>query len=216
MKYRFFILISICFFLSCSRQKTNTNNLREILTLFGISENDSIILQQHNIIDEKYIPYDTLQHEILLLKFNTHQKSLIAKLSPLNQTNAFGAYLFEIQQRVPNIFTVIIYTDSDNGTIMYFINYKDTSLIDYIYNEGNIGYVTEQTNDKEIIEGYKRWVEFHNDTIFKIKIKMIKYDYYLDNKQDVEYKTDSVITKFKIEGNGKFKKLSYDSIAFVR
>lgn len=214
MKYKFFILIFLL--LSCTRQKTSTNGLKELLTLFGMNKNDSIIVQQHDIIDEKYVPYDTVHQKISLLKFNNHQKSLIAKLNPLNQTNAFGAYLYEIQQRVPNIFTVIIYTDSDNGTVMYFVNYKDAVLIDYIYNEGNIGYVTEQMNDKEIIEGYKRWVEFHNDTIYKIKIKIVKYDYYDENKRDTECKLDSVVIKLKIEETGKFKKLAYDSIASPR
>ncbi len=209
-----FMILSFFIYSSCER--SNTKGLKNLLLFLEINENDSIVLGGDSIIDETNIPYDTINKEILLLKLNDYQKSLISNLYPLNTTNNFSAYLYEIQQRVPDIYTVIIYTESEYGILMYFVNFKDTTLIDYLFNEGNIGYVTEQKANKEIIEGYKRRIEFHNDTIYKIEIRTIKFDYYSDDKKDFEYKTDSIISTFKIGTNGRFNKIGFDSISFVQ
>jgi hypothetical protein len=165
----------------------------------------------HNVINEKLITYDTINKKILLLPLTEYQRQLsIGKILPANNP-AYMAYLIEIQERLSNVFTVIIYLDTDDIAPIYLLNYKDTVLVDYIYHDGSYVYYTESEDDKEIIFGYQRWFEFHHDTIYKIE-NNIHDEYYANSGNQIERSKDSIITKYKIDKNGKFNKIFYDSI----
>ncbi len=168
-----------------------------------------------NVIVEDKIPYDALKKEVDLYKFKDFQKRMISdKLYPLSQDISYGAYLYTIENRLPGIMTFVIYTESSFGNLTYLVNFKDTLLVDFIYNDGNYGYPIEQTKDQEVIEGFDQRFEFKNDTVYKIKNKIIRYNYYNTDKQDVELISDSIISIFKIDQEGRFQRIYYDSISY--
>jgi hypothetical protein len=185
--------------------------MNKLLTILNISDNN--ILGQHDIIDENIISYDTIKKEISLLKLTAYQKSLSNKNLIFNKYgDNYTIYLIEIQERLPTIFTVIIYIYTDYIAPIYLLNYKDTVLVDYIYHDGSYVYdVVADTDEKESIYAYQRWFEFHHDTVYKIE-NNIHDEYYSDNGKQIECSKDSITTKYKIEQTGKFKKIFYDSI----
>ncbi len=212
MKYLCCILIFNIFITACS-QNANNKQLEELLQFFDIDT--TMEITNLNVIVEDKIPYDAHKKEVGLFKFTNFQKRLISdELYPLNKDISYGAYLYIVENRLPGIMTFVIYTESSFGNLTYLVNFKDTLLVDFLYNDGNYGYPIEQTSDKEIIEGFDQRFEFKNDTVFKIKNRIITYDYYNIDKQDVEFVSDSVISIFKIDQDGRFKKIHYDSIPY--
>jgi len=212
MKSLFSILFVNIFITACS-QNVNTTQLKELLRFFNIDS--TMEITNLNVIVEDKIPYDTLKKEIDLYKFTDFQKRLISdKLYPLKQDISYGAYLYSVENRLPGIMTFVIYTESSFGNLIYLVNFKDTLLVDFIYNDGNYGYPIEQTKDQEIIEGFDQRFELKDDTVYKIKNKIIRYNYYNIDKQDVEFISDSVISIFKIGQDGRFQRIYYDSISY--
>jgi hypothetical protein len=209
-KHIIYISIFIILFVGC-KQKSDKGELNRLLNSLKIDT--SMVITNKNVISENDIPYDTLKRRINLYKFNKVQKSLIInRLEPLNQKNNYGAYLYLSENRVSKINTLVIYTDSDLGDLIYLVNFKDTMLVDYLYSDGNYGYPINQTNDEEIIEGFDQRFEFHSDTVYKIKNRIIRHDFHNEAKKNIEYIADSIIVMYKIEQNGKFTKIHYDSI----
>lgn len=207
---KIFALTLIILLVDCT-QKADNEDLRKLLCFLKIDTN--IVITNKDAIVENEIPFDTLKKEISLFKFNKVQKALItSRLKPLNQSVNYGAYLYLVENRIPKINTFVIYTDSDFGSLIYLVNFNDTALVDYLYNDGNYGYPIKQTEDKEIIEGFNQRFEFHNDTIFKIKKRIIKYNFFDEKKKAVEYRADSIITIYRISQSGTFQKIHYDSI----
>ena len=179
-------------FTSCSEKEPETK--------------DSVVFQ-HDIINEKLISYDTLIQEISLPMLSAYQKSISIGKILSDKYPQYTTYLVEIQERVDNVFTVILYIYEDNIHPTYLLNYKNFVLIDYIYHNGSYVYdVVEDISGKEIIHGYQRWFEFHQDTVFKIE-NNIQDDYYIDTGIQIERSKESIITKYKIEKNGMFKKI---------
>jgi hypothetical protein len=211
---KIFIPIFSLLLASCA-QKSSNADLEKLLKHLKIDTNISIT--DKNEIIERDIPYDTLKKEINLYKFNEVQKALITnRLKPLSQNINYGAYLYLSKNLISKIYTLVIYTDSDLGHIIYLVNYNDTVLVDYLYNEGNYGYLIDQDDEKEIIEGFNRHFEFHHDTVFKINNRIVKYNFLNEARKTFKYTADSIITKYKIEQNGKFTKIYYDSIPGVK
>ena len=213
MKYLYLfigLVLIIFFYIRCSQQKLNDRDISPILAFFDI--NDSVnILQTHDIINEDLISYDSIKKEISLLKLTNYQKSVsIDKILP-NTYPPYTAYLVGIQERVQGVYTVIIYIYTDYIAPIYLLNYKDTVFVDYIYHEGSYVYdVVEDTNNREVIYGYQRWFEFHQDTVYKIENNIQSY-YYSDIDKQIERSKDSLISKYEIEKNGMFTKIYSDS-----
>jgi len=212
--YIFIGLGIIILYTNCSQQKLSDRNISNLLTFLNIDDS-SHILQAHDIINEKLISYDSIKKEISLLELTNYQKSVsIGKILP-DTYPPYSAYLVGIQEQVPDVFTVIIYINTDYIAPMYLINYKDTVFVDYIYHEGSYVYdVVEDTNNKENIFSYQRWFEFHQDTVYEIE-NNIRSDYYSDTGKQIERNKDSLIVKYKVEENGMFKKVYYDSIPYL-
>jgi hypothetical protein len=186
-------------FLTGCNQRQSANQ-HKILTMFKLSDKDSIF-RLDSIINKKDFSYNTL------LELTNYQKSLsIGKI--LSDTYPpYAAYLVGIQERLPHVFTVIIYIDTDDIAPMYLINYKDTVLVDYIYHDGSYVYYTEgKTDEKEIIYSYDRWFEFHHDTVYKIE-NNVRDNYYSKTGKQVLFGKDSIITKDKIEEDGRFREI---------
>jgi hypothetical protein len=212
MKYIFTIVVLFIFFTNYTKKSLDNIEKDRLFTMFKISK-DSVFFQ-HDVINEKLITYDTINKQITLSRFDNQQKQLsIGKILSVNNP-PYTAYLVEIQERLSNVFTIIIYLDIDDIAPIYLLNYKDTVLIDYLYHDGSYVYDVIEDNDKEIIYSYQRWFEFHQDTVYKIE-NNIQDDYYAYNRKQIERCKDSIITKYKIEEDGVFTKVYCDSILCI-
>ena len=203
MKNLIAFFFSLLLFASCSQQQSSGKD--KLLALFNFSNTDNIF-KQDTIINDKLISYDRIKKEITLLRLNDEQK-LRSMSKILSDNYLYEAYLVGIQERVPNVFTVIIFINTDYVQPIYLLNYKDTALVDYIYHNGSYVYdVVRDTDDREIVYGYERWFEFHNDTVCQIEVEIQDY-YYNSTGEQIEFQKDSTITKYIIEETGKFKKI---------
>jgi len=208
MKY-LYILVSLIFIglsTNCFQQNLSNKNISTFFAFFNINNPDTI-LQTQNMINEKLICYDTIKKEISLLKLTDYQKSISIDKILSNNYPICEAYLVGVQERVPKVYTVIVYIYTNYTAPMYLINYKDTVLVDYIYHDGSYVYdVIEDTDSKEIIYGYQRWFELHQDTVYRIE-NNIQSEYYSNTEKQIEKSKNSTIIKYKIEESGMFKQI---------
>jgi hypothetical protein len=208
-------IVLSCLLPSCTKAPDPVNRLMAYLQV----DSSMPLARDIGTIRSREVPYDTVTKKIALPELAERQKALITrKLRFFDSSSAIqnhSAYLYSARVLVEGLVTLAIYTESSYGSLMFLINFKDTSMTDYIHCDGDDeGSVAHEAMDREVIEGHSEWMEVHHDSIVIIAKTLDRIEF-LDGRPTVEFPKDSTVSIYRIDHQGMFDRIFHDSTSFI-